>query len=151
MNTELQKTICEQLSYQSLKCFWIREEDGEEIISYLTIPDFPFLIGRKNAKPILRRMDLTKPITHKGETFTPWMELAKAFGLDGFEIKFESTDWMLHFWAEGEDDSHVWLFFDEWCNFPQWVCDKLSEFHYNWRGIPDDLVNYTDEFDYDVY
>lgn len=162
MNKELQKTICEQMPHD-LKGWDMKAMPGEEIISIMCIdfnnkPDPIFAdehgnydIQENDLKPILRRMDLTKPITHKGKETSALKELFKASGYEGFQLRYESEKYMCHFWAEGEDDSHVWLFFDEWYNFPQWACDKLSEFHYNWRGIPDELVKYTDEFDYDVY
>lgn len=54
------KELSAYLPY-GLKVQWIREDDNKVITSVLTISDYPFLITRNRAKPILRPLsDLTK-------------------------------------------------------------------------------------------
>lgn len=61
MNTELQKTICEQLPYGL-----IVSHPTEDRTFILTFENHDTLVESLGCKSILRRMDLTKPITHKG-------------------------------------------------------------------------------------
>jgi hypothetical protein len=76
MNKLTIKELAPYLPY-GLKVQWIREDDNEVITSVLTISDYPFLITRNKAKPILRPLsDLTKEIVHNGERVVPveWLE-----------------------------------------------------------------------------
>lgn len=142
MNKELQKTMCEQLPYGTLK-FW-DEENPEYIPTLIGIPNnemlrfslprFPGNIDLSNSelKPILRRMDLTKPITHKGyndgKPFMPLDRLSETLrrNVDIFSLP-------------------------HYLDFKYTDIEKLNEWHFNWRNIPDELVKYTDEFDYEIY
>ena len=74
--------------------------------------DQKFYTAMKNIKPILRPLDLSKPITHKGETFVPMQRLDSITTLTYTDID------ILH---NSTEDSNTRRF------LPIWIIEKLHE------------------------
>ena len=73
MNKLTIKELAPYLPY-GLKVQWIREDDNEVITSVLTISDYPFLITRNRAKPILRPLsDLTNLIPKNNVSYIAYL------------------------------------------------------------------------------
>jgi hypothetical protein len=128
------------------------------------------------ARPILRPMsDLTKEITHRGETFVPMVEIGKLLGYDnlkkyeidgvveyGFETRYaDDAQGYIFGWHQASQSFGIWYDeIDE--DLPSVerlvmnVCafDKLSEWMFDYRGlIPVGLavdVNTLSENPYEV-
>ena len=99
----------------NIKVQWVREDDKELIIQYLTISDYNFLIRRKYAKPILRPLsDLTKSIEVNGERFVPAYKMIT----HGFHNQF---------WYETEIFDYRYLYAMD--------LEKLFEWHFDVFGL----------------
>lgn len=121
-----------------------------------------------DVKPYLYSMDwLTKPITHKGESFVPIVELGKLCGYDKLE-KYEEDAIITYGWCDynGDDYSgYTFSWYEKDRCFAIWgdeiegepyyltntvlsVFDKLSEWHFDFNGLLDAglAIPVTNEF-----
>lgn len=159
------KDICSYLPYE-LKCKY-RDEDTIWTINPLAIETdyencvlqlFHLVETDGECKPYLYSMDwLTKEITHKGETFVPIVELAKILLSEMIINRYNgSSVFLIHPISRTQylfsyDKEHNRFLYDN-NSFPNYhiVFDKLSEWHFDFRGLIDaDLaLPVTEEFNH---
>lgn len=173
-NLEL-KDICSYLPY-GLKCKYSDEDTiwtidplaGETNHDGSILQIFHLTESDGSCQPYLRPMsDLTKEITHKGETFVPIVELGKLCGYDKLE-KYEEDAIITYGWRDcnGDDYSgYTFSWYEKDRCFAIWgeeiegepyyltntvlsVYDKLSEWMFDFHGLIDaDLaLPVTEEF-----
>lgn len=136
----LLKALCYGLPYK-LKVQWKRTEDGELITQDLTISDYPFLIKRKYAKPILFPLEaLTDVIEINGYyKFIPMDELKVI--CDG---SVHEEDYLEHL-NDFKDKLHE----TDIMQMPLRFVEALLSWHFNIFGLKEDqFINALDNNPY---
>lgn len=145
--TDKQKCIAEQAIYGDLRIQVgdsIRITNGAfteyrgEYVRYVEFEcrDSTGMLNINKIKPILRPMDLTKEITHKGETFVPMVKIAKIlYGCD-FDYEFGISEFGIGVNIyDGETYLNSTVFWTDKCSIS--VFDLLFEWHFDTRNLID--------------
>lgn len=92
----------------------------------------------KTCMPILHPLsDLTQPITHNGDTFTPIVKAMEYYWGDDREVKYEApmpNDYVKAF-LDGEEDSELWVHYCEMHECPAWLTGKLTEWMFDTNNL----------------